>query len=335
MEIWPRVTFGFVNCNRLFYLQSCVESLLACTTYPDIELIIVDNASLEPGTDEYLNELSDRGYKVHKTTRRDPSNEYARALNYIVEHATGEYICPLAGDMQFIVKGDWLQAYVKLYEQFKAHVGCIAFDAQRSVTHASHKLSQPFEIAGYQFVEDASRFPIAPSANVMFSRENLDVMGQWAVGLTAHEGGGDSENAMRDHVTRLHQQGTIRWHNVQPVIPPAAAIYTDPRGTNARIRDNRRYGEYWPPKESNYYYSLLDEDDIKSTLAAQPVEKQGLPLSIERMAQPIGFSAPIDSNGNWLKNPIRPESAEPHEWVSLGYDYLEPAKDYVDDWLDA
>jgi len=249
MPNWPRVTFGFVNCNRLFYLQSCIESLLECTAYPNLELIIVDNASLEPGTDEYLQELSKRGYMVHKTTRRDPNNEYAVALNYIVEHATGKYVCPLARDMQFIFKGEWLQAYVKLYEQFKARIGCIGLDAQRRITHASHQFGEQFDVGGYKFIQDITRFPIAPSANVMFSRENLNVMGPWCEGLSAHEGGNDSENVMRARVIELHRQGAITWCNIQPIIPPAAAIYTDPRGTNARVRGNRRYGLYWPPKE--------------------------------------------------------------------------------------
>ena len=84
----PLVTFGFVNCNRLHYLRSCVESLLICTeSYKNKELIIVDNASIEAGTDVYLAELKERGYHVEKTETRDPENEFAKALNYINENA--------------------------------------------------------------------------------------------------------------------------------------------------------------------------------------------------------------------------------------------------------
>jgi len=88
-------------------------------------------------------------------------------------------------------------------------------------------------------------------------------------------------------------------------------------------------------RKVDYYYSLLSYDEIKSIQAGRRVEGAGSPLSIESMARPIGFDAPLDAGGNWLKNPIRPEAAEPHEWVELGYDYLKPEKTYVDDWLES
>ena len=109
----PKVTFGIVNCNRLFYLKSCVESLLHCTEdYGNKELIIIDNASIEEGTEKYLDEKEKQGHKVFRTTSRDPSNEYAKGLNTIVRESTGDFICLLEGDMQFIVKGGWLKDYV-------------------------------------------------------------------------------------------------------------------------------------------------------------------------------------------------------------------------------
>ena len=59
-----KITFGIVNCNRLFYLKSCVESLIETTQdYLEKELIIVDNASNEDGTEEYLKEKELSGIK--------------------------------------------------------------------------------------------------------------------------------------------------------------------------------------------------------------------------------------------------------------------------------
>ena len=57
----PKVSFGFINCNRLHYLKSCLESFLRCTEdYPNKEIIVVDNASTEEGTDEYIEELKEK-----------------------------------------------------------------------------------------------------------------------------------------------------------------------------------------------------------------------------------------------------------------------------------
>ena len=70
MKNYPKVTFGMVNCNRLFYLKSCFESLIECTLdYPNKEIIIVDNASVEKGTKEYLNSIKSDNDKIHTTKK--------------------------------------------------------------------------------------------------------------------------------------------------------------------------------------------------------------------------------------------------------------------------
>ena len=138
MSELPKVTFGFINCNRLHYLRSCLESFLDCTLdYNNKEIIVVDNASTEEGTDEYLEELRERGFKVFQQKQRDPSNEYAKALNIVAENATGELIAPIPADVQFVVKGGWLKEYVKFFEKYEDTTGCISFDAQRSVRNKS------------------------------------------------------------------------------------------------------------------------------------------------------------------------------------------------------
>lgn len=315
----PLVTFGIVNCNRLHYLKCCVESLIDCTSdYNNIEIIIVDNASVEKGTTEYLNHLEMTGHHVFRTDIRDPPNEYARALNYIVEHAKGEFICPLAGDMQFIVKDGWLKEYVDFYNlpNQKPFIGCISFDAQRLQTIQSHQFSQVMGEGKLRFIIDASRPPIAGSANAMFSRENLEIMGLWDTNNRDHEGEHDSETKMLQHVLGLQKSKQINWVNVQPIIPVSAAIYTDSRGTNARIRGTKRYGDYWASKSDNEYayYNIWNFEDIISIYG----ERRN-PASIEWMVTGDHWDTSVmfDENGDWKKNPIRPETAQPHEWVEL------------------
>ena len=60
-----KVTFGINNYNRLFYLRSCAESLMeSVSDYDDVEFICVDDNSEEPGTQEYLGLLREKGWKV-------------------------------------------------------------------------------------------------------------------------------------------------------------------------------------------------------------------------------------------------------------------------------
>ena len=174
MSEYPLITFGFVNCNRLFYLKSCIESLLMCTEdYPNKEFIVVDNHSIEEGTDEYLCDLENRGFKIIKKTKRDPKNEFAIGLNEIVREANGEFVFPLQGDMQFVLKGKWLKEYVDLYRQYPDNIGCIMLDAQRGVTIAATQLGIVDSSGEMNFFVDYGRPPTSGAADVMYSRKNV------------------------------------------------------------------------------------------------------------------------------------------------------------------
>jgi glycosyltransferase involved in cell wall biosynthesis len=273
-----------------------IESLIYCTeSYANKEIIVVDNCSIETGTDEYLQSLKDRGFHVHKTDIRDPENEFAKALNYINSNAKGEYICPLAGDMQFIVKGRWLEKYVEFHEKFRNFVGCISFDAQRRVTLNNLVWSNDLE-EYFKFRFEYTRQPFAPSCNTFFHRDRLKIVGSWSEYSNSHEGNQSAESII--------DKGLITWNQVIPRIPVSAAIYTDPRGTMARIRGNKIFGKYFKPKESFKYYKIHDLDSLDR-------DKQ---YSIEDIVETIGYDKPLDEKGNWLKNPIRPEDCNEEDY---------------------
>jgi len=328
----PLVTFGVINCNRLHYMRSCIESLIQTTDrYTNKELIVVDNASTEPGTKEYFQTLRQNWKNYHllrleiiENPTRDPSNEFAKGLNSVVQRAAGTLICPLQGDMQF-VENDWLFRFVKLFEVETGYVGCAMLDAQRRVTLKSSKLVP----CGYakQFFYDLGRPPVAGAGDVMYDRAVLEALGPWSTSNLAHEGGNDSETEFLKRSAEYVAANKKKWMCAMAAVPPACAIYTDARGTNARIRGNRRYGDYWAPKnDGNLYY------EIKET----PDEFRMDPLSIEQMAHPIGFTAPIGFDGGWLKNPIRPEMATSREYVELDEKpkIMKIAEDeYLKDWM--
>ena len=331
----PRVTFGFVNCNRLFYLKSCVESLLYTTRdYKNREFIIIDNASVEDGTDKYLDEKSKQGFKVIKQSKRDPANEFAKALNIIAREATGNFIVPLQGDMQFILDCNWLDRYVDFYQKNIENIGCILLDAQREITNLNHR---PYGVIQSQqkhnFLLDVKRNPVCGAADVMYSRQIIEKIYPWDEKNDKHEGGGDSETKMLQKVRQIMTNTSARWFCAVPIVAPAVTIYTDIRGTNARVRGNRRYGDYWPSKKDFRYYQIHDDDSV-----SQLIEQfNGLPLSIEKLAAPVGFAAPVDDDGAWLKNPIRPETASSSDYVILDEkdNITIDEKKYVEQWLDS
>ena len=310
-----KVTFGVVNCNRLFYMKSCVESLLDTTkNYSNKEIIVVDNASAEPGTEEYLKSLEIRGAKVIRKIERDPANEYAIGLNEIARLSTGDYVCMLQGDMQFVVD-DWLHEIVKFYDLNVDVVGSFMLDAQRKITVASHDIKQfnqeRMPVASKnKYFADLTRDPISPAADVLYSRHVLEKIAPWSERNVNHEGSLDSENEMRFRIREMMSKGEMqKYVTAFSAVPQSIAIYTDPRGTQGRVRGNKRYGSYWEAKDDSkwkyYEYIKIEEFDTNS------------PKSIEDIARPIGFSKMLDFQGNWLKNPIRQETAKFEDWEEL------------------
>lgn len=310
-----KVTFGIVNCNRLFYLKSCLESLIDTTqNYENKEIIVIDNASVEAGTNEYLEEIQEKGITVIRKLERNPANEFAIGLNTIISKATGDYICMLQGDMQFILPG-WLNDVISFYDKNLDIVGSVMLDAQRAITHASHRIlqfpqdRQPM-FCKNNFFADFSKDHVSPAADTIFSRQVIEQVMPWYEKNLNHEGGMDSENEMRHKVNKMVYEGKIpKYVTALSAVPQAVAIYTDSRGTQGRVRGNRRYGDYWQAKDHTgwKYYDYINEFEFDLSQ----------PRSIEDVAKPIGFEKMLDNNGNWLKNPIRPETAAREDWVEL------------------
>ena len=313
MKNYPKVTFGMVNCNRLFYLKSCLQSLIECTKdYPNKEIIVIDNASQESGTKEYLDSIESSLVKVYRTEKRDPSNEYARGLNTIYEKSDGEFVMLLEGDCQFIVRGGWLEQYVKFFTENSELTGSIGGDAQRGCRLTTGTYLFPKKQTEFKFVYNRSYNPISGAGEVMYSRKMLDKMYPWSTNNDNHEGGGDSESKMLNKINKILGDKKSTTYLAMPIFPIAAGIYTDSRGTNARVRKNKRYGNYWEAKDSFKYYKIHDYEK-----ALKFSSERDLPLGIEFVANPIGWKQPLDKGGNWLKNPIRPENCTEKDYEIL------------------
>ena len=293
-----KVSFGIINYNRLFYLKSCAESLMeSVKDYPDVEFICIDDNSKEPGTQEYLQSLKDRGWIVvnqenyRKLTKKsinaikDVIDEFSSALNLFYQLSSGELLAPLQGDLQFIRKG-WLKEYVDLFSG-RNDVFAIMFDAQRRTRLEGSTFEKVDSGSGVFAVEKGRGIPGA--GDCLYNREVLNALGGWHVGLqhNAEEiftemGGSVFNNSKKVYV---------------PWSPPAAVIFTDPRGTNGRVRGNKRFGLYWEALKDNRYYQWIEKDSIP--------HNNNRPASIEEVVVANGgWELPIDENGNWKKNPI-------------------------------
>jgi GT2 family glycosyltransferase/glycosyltransferase involved in cell wall biosynthesis len=104
VDTHPRATVVIVTFGNLEVTKQCLESVFANTLYPNLEVIVVDNAS-DDGTPEYLNGLSKTRPNLHVILNRRNLG-FAAANNQGLAAATGEILVLLNNDT--VVPPGWL-----------------------------------------------------------------------------------------------------------------------------------------------------------------------------------------------------------------------------------
>ncbi len=110
---FPLVSILIPTRDRLELLQTCVDSL-ARTTYPAVEIVIVDNDSTDSQTLEWLDGF-DNGRDRRVLRHPGPFN-YSEVNNRAAEVAQGSLLCLLNNDTE-VIEPDWLTEMVRWIEQ--------------------------------------------------------------------------------------------------------------------------------------------------------------------------------------------------------------------------
>ncbi len=304
-----KITIGIVNFNRLYYLRSCVKSLMqSIDDFKDIELICVDDGSIESGTKEYLNSIEKLGWKIiHQDERRKKNkiegvdnrchiSPFSEALNIIYKESSGDIIIPLQGDGQFI-RNNWLKEIIRLVKN-KKDVACIVFDAQRKKRLEKTKLKQ-VTIKNTTYYYQVGGYNSPGAGECVYLRKVLDLVNGWTI-----KNGINAESNFSKKVKEKFPEGKRYSLN----LPASIAIYNE-EGTNSRIRGNRRYGTYFKGDNDLYYYFINEEKLVKP--------HKNRPYSIEEIAEANGdWKLPISNDGNWIKNPIEINPDTPHQPIN-------------------
>jgi GT2 family glycosyltransferase len=116
----PLVTIIVPTKDKLDLLRPCVESVLRSTDYENVELLIVDNGSVEDRTRDYLAKI---GYhpKVRILDYRQHYN-FSAINNFAVREARGSYLCLLNNDTE-VVESGWLTEMMRY--AVRAEIGAV------------------------------------------------------------------------------------------------------------------------------------------------------------------------------------------------------------------
>lgn len=108
------------NKDHVNDLKKCIDSIISRTTYPDWEIVVIENNSTETQTFQY--------YEVIKHDARirvvewDGAFNYSAINNYGAKYAKGEYILLLNNDTE-VITPDWLEQMIMFAQ--RSDVGAV------------------------------------------------------------------------------------------------------------------------------------------------------------------------------------------------------------------
>ena len=103
-----RVSILIPTCDHIKDLELCVESIYDRTTYPDFEIILIENNSKQPETFRaYERMQKEHPDNLKVVTWEGKGFNYSALNNFGARAATGEYLLLLNNDVE-VVNGDWL-----------------------------------------------------------------------------------------------------------------------------------------------------------------------------------------------------------------------------------
>src|SRR5271165_4457709 len=131
----PLVSVIIPTRDRAELLAHCVEGVLHRTDYSNLELLIVDNGSVEPATQKLFDQLAREDSRVRILRHPGPFN-YSALNNAAAREANGEILLLLNNDIDVIEPG-WLRELVS--QALRPDVGIVGAKllyANEQVQHA-------------------------------------------------------------------------------------------------------------------------------------------------------------------------------------------------------
>ena len=102
----PMISLVVPTRDRVELLRTCVESILGKSTYPALELVVVDNQSTDASALDYLRELEQR--ERVRVLRYDAPFNYSAINNWAVRQCGGDVIGLINNDIE-VITPDWLE----------------------------------------------------------------------------------------------------------------------------------------------------------------------------------------------------------------------------------
>jgi GT2 family glycosyltransferase len=118
----PLVSLIVPTRDGLHVLANCINSIVQRTTYPQYEILVVDNQSSDPETLAYLEELPVATRGRARVLSYDHRFNYAAINNFAMRHARGSILGLINNDVE-VITPDWLTEMTS--HASREEVGCV------------------------------------------------------------------------------------------------------------------------------------------------------------------------------------------------------------------
>ena len=143
----PKVSIIIPTRDKAKLLRACIDSIRKNTNYSNYELLIVDNASIEPETIGLLAQYQSEGASILQYLG---TFNYSAICNFAATKATGDYLCFINNDTE-VVSSNWLSSMVEhASKESTGIVGAVLSYPNGSIQHMGIALSYT-GIAGHPY----------------------------------------------------------------------------------------------------------------------------------------------------------------------------------------
>lgn len=105
----PTVSLIIPTRDMVEVLRPCLENIIEKTSYPDFEIVVIDNGSRDAATLSYLQEIA--GKPRVRVLRQNKEFNYGRLNNFGVQNSGSTFIALLNNDLT-VINPDWLEEMV-------------------------------------------------------------------------------------------------------------------------------------------------------------------------------------------------------------------------------
>ena len=129
-------------------LNTCLKSIFSKTTYPNYEVIVIDNGSQSAKTAECLDYWRQKQPDRFRSYRYDIPFNYSLINNYAVTKVKGDYLLFLNNDTE-VISSDWIEAMVEQVQRESiGAVGGLLLYPDDTIQHAGVVMGL-FDVAGH------------------------------------------------------------------------------------------------------------------------------------------------------------------------------------------